>query len=490
MIIVTSLPSKKLKTKNIANSLAKFGADNVLESSDYSFKINAIETYIRTISDNDFLIYEEDIHGYYTDSKKTIDEHVRFKQLYTISISTDYKPIIKLKYDINYSNNNITPSIIIHPESKIPYKKYKPKEIYQLLVKEINYIKAKKKILVNIFDVSMKNKLKAFTKYLYQGKFVKKIKIPLFDGISPEVTKSSKLTMHYLEKEKTSQVIEVHEGETLVEFRKPIFGKNGLNAFGEIVSNNHESNKDDLAVDIDLQTISIVENDKKKLYKSRIKGYVHLDKQKFYIDNKIKMTRLSRVQSSVAKEEDNNIEVIISQNDSNVDSIGEGVELTSETININGHVGAKSKLEATNLTIEGATHGDSLQEAKFASINRHKGKLRCHSAKIKLLEGGEVHATNVEIDAAMGGTIYAENVTIGQVKNNLKIYAANSITIRKVTGEDNLFKINYIDIPTLQSKYNFITKEIEELKEDLENFAKHSPKEVPALKEKIKTLKH
>jgi len=489
MIIVTFLPSKKIRTKNIANSVSKFAAENLLKPDEYTFTVNAVETQIRTISDDDFVVYKEDIHNYYNDTSKLIDEHVRFKQVYTITMKKETKPRIKLNYEIKYSDNNISPSIILFPDSTIPYKKYKAKDIYMLLLKELNNIKAQKKILIKIFDNNMKSKLKAFVKHLYQGKFVKKIRLPLFDGISPEVTRTSKLIYHYLEKEKTSQVIEVEIDEILVEFVKPIFGKNGLNAFGEIISNNHETNKDDLHVEIDKETIEIIENDKRKLYKSKTKGFIHLDEKRFYIDNKIKMKRLSRIQDKVAKDEDNNIEVIIEQNDTNIDSLGEGVELTSETIHIKGHVGAKTKLEATNLVIDGATHGDSFQEAKFAEINRHKGKLRCHSAKIKLLEGGEVHATNVEIEAALGGSIYAENVTIGNVKNNLKVYASNSITIKRVSGEDNLFKINYVDISTLKAKYNFITKEIDDLKFKLEGAMKHSKELVKPIRDKIKILK-
>jgi hypothetical protein len=172
-----------------------------------------------------------------------------------------------------------------------------------------------------------------------------------------------------------------------------------------------------------------------------------------------------------------------------LDSLGEGVELTSETIHINGHVGAKSTLRAVNLTIDGATHKDSSQEAKFATINRHKGRLRCHSAKITLLEGGEVHATNVEIENSLGGTVYAENVTIQNVKSNLKVYASNSITIKRVSGEDNLFKISYKDIPTLNSKYNFLAQEMEELKYKLEGALRHTPSDAPVLKEQINELK-
>ena len=486
---MTFLPSKKIKTKNIANSISKFAAENLLQPGEFSFNLNSIETYIKTISNDDFVIYQDDIHNYYTDKDKLINEHVRFKQLYTITIKKSTTPIIKLNYEINYSDNNINPYIIIFPNSIIPYKKYKAKEVYLLLLKELNNIKAKKKILVKIFDTKMKEKLKAFVKHLYQNKFTKKIRLPLFDGISPEITRTSKLIHHYLKKEKTGQVVEVDVGETLVEFIKPIFGKNGLNAFGEIVGNNYETNKEDLHVEVDTDTIEIIEDKKHKLYKSKTKGFIHLDDKKFYIDNKIKMKTLSRVQEKIAKGENNNIEVIIEQNDTNIDSLGEGVELTSETIHIKGHVGAKTKLEATNLVIDGATHGDSYQEAKFAKINRHKGKLRSHKAEIKLLEGGEVYATDVTIESALGGSIYAENVTITNIKNNLKIYASNSITIKKVSGEDNLFKINYKDIPTLNSRYNFLDEEVEDLKYELEGALKHTKSKVATLKNEINDLK-
>lgn len=483
------LLTKKFKTKNISATIEKFASENDRSPLEFSFNINGVETYIKTVAEDTFVLYNEDIHDYYKDHDKLINEHVRIRQIYTITVKETPKKIVKLNYSINFSDNNVSPAIILHPESDIPYKKYKPKEIYLLLLKELNNIKALNGILINIFDTQMKEKLKAFVKYLYGGKFVKKIKIPLFNGVEPEIRRNSKLVMRFLQKETNHQVIEVDEGEVLVDFIKPVFGKNGLNAFGEIVNNDYLKNSEDLKCHVDKKSIQIVENEDKKIYKSRLKGYVHFDENNFYVDNKIKMEHLSRVQDSVAKDEANNIEVIISQNDTSLDSLGEGVELTSETIHINGHVGAKSTLRAVNLTIDGATHKDSSQEAKFATINRHKGRLRCHSAKITLLEGGEVHATNVEIENSLGGTVYAENVTIQNVKSNLKVYASNSITIKRVSGEDNLFKISYKDIPTLNSKYNFLAQEMEELKYKLEGALRHTPSDVPVLKEQINELK-
>ncbi len=483
------LLTKKFKTKNISATISKYAAENDSSPLEFSFDINEVDTYIKTVSEKSFVLYNEDINHYYSDHDKMLNEHVQLKQMYTITVKKELKKIIKLIYSIDFSADNTTPVIILHPESQIPYKKYQPKEIYILLLKELNNIKAVNNILVNIFDEQMKEKLKVFIKYLYSGKFITKIKIPLFSGIKVEVRRSSKLVMKFMQKESTHQVIEVDAGEVLIDFIKPVFGKNGFNAFGDIIDNAYLKNNEDLKCYVDDKSIEIIEDDDKKSYISKIKGYVHFDKENFYIDNKLKMQRLSRVQDSVAKEENNNIEVIISQSDSSLDSLGEGVQLTSETINIHGHVGAKSSLKAVNLTIEGATHKDSIQEAKFATINRHKGKLRCHSARIKLLEGGEVHATNVEIENSLGGVVYAENVTVGHVKSNLKIYASNSINIKLVSGEDNLFKINYKDIPTLNSKYNFITQEIEDLKYKLEGALKHTPSDVPILKKQIDELK-
>jgi len=486
---VICLLTKKFKTKNISATIKKFAIENDCSPLEFTFNINGIETYIKNISQKDFLLYKEDIFDYYNNHQKMINEHVEIKQIFLITIKQIQKNIIKLDYSIEFSPNKDSVHIILYPESQIPYKKYKPKEIYLLLLKELNNIKALNNILVNIFDSEMKEKLKQFVKYIYAGKFIKKVKIPLIIGIEPDITRESKLLFHFLNKKSTSQVIEVNEGEVLVEFIKPHFGKNGLNAFGEIIDNFYLKNNDDLKCNIDEDSIEILENSEKKIYKSKIKGYVHFDENNFYVDNKIKIQSLSRVQNKLAKEESNNIEVIISQHDTSLDSLGEGVELTSEIIHINGHVGAKSTLRAVKLTIDGATHQDSYQEAKFANINRHKGHLRCHDAKINLLEGGEIHATNVDIQNSLSGTIYAENVTIHQVKNNLKIYASNSITIDIVSGEDNLFKINYKDIPTLISKYNYLSQEMEDLKYKLEGAKKHSLSQVPALKDKIDELK-
>ena len=485
---MSEIQNKVIKTKNIQKSMAIFATDNQVALDECTFSINKVDTYIKESATDEFILIAKEILNQYTDKDRILNEHIEFNQVYTITAKKLKNNGLKLNYEIVLGDNATHPKITIKSDSKIPYKKYAPKDMLLLLYTELNKIKASNSILVNIFDQEMKKTLKAFVKHIYAGKFTKNIRIPLFNGIEAVVTRESKLIYWFREKGNENQIIEVEENELLIEFKKPIFGKNGFNAYGREVNSGYGKNSDDLQATIDKDSIKIEENEKSKFYRSKRKGYLHFDGNSLSIDNKIKMAKISRNQTSLASQEENNVEVMISQNDTTKDSIGEGVELISETIHINGHVGAKSIVEAINLTIDGATHQDSKQFAKYAEINRHKGILRCHEAKIKLLEGGEVHATKVDIEACLGGSIYAQDVTIGLVKSNLKVYASNSITIKHVSGEDNLFKINYRDIPVLNSRINLINADIENLKFKLEEAQRHSQTKVPHIKKEIASL--
>jgi len=480
---------KKVKTKDVLDAIQIYADENLISVRNCDFVINNVATYIKTYADTEFLLFNEDVS--LLTQEKILNEHIEFEQVYDISIKQRSEFTLRLNHHIDYGDFFTHPKIIIKHDSVIPYKTNRPKETYLLLLNEINKIKVQNKILINIFDEKMINNLKAFTKYLYQGKFKKSIKLPLYEGIKPTLNKQSKLIFWFKEKNHSkNRIIEVKKGETLVEYIKPIYGEKGLNAFGKILDNEYGGKAEDLETTIDKESIFIKENEYKKLYISKKKGFVSLINNFFTVDNTIKMEKLSRVEKSLQENEDNNIEVFVAQHDTDQDSIGEGVKLISETIHVTGHVGARSILESINLSVDGATHKNSTQFAKFAKINRHKGILRCHDAQIRLLEGGEVHATNATIEASLGGVIYAKNVKIGLVKNNLKVYASDSISIKRVDGEDNIFKINYKDIPILKSNIHFLNEEIEDFKFALEEASRHTIEKVPKIKLEIQKLKN
>ena len=481
---------RKIKTRSILKSLQRYAKDNAASVDILDFKLLKIETHIKTIHDKEFSYYNEDISKAYEYDEQIINEHVQFKQLYIIEIFQKSNTQIRLNYKVQYDEYKTDVDIILSKSSIIPYENYKTKDLYKLLLSEFDKIKAKEGILLNLFDELYIHKLKAFTKYLLDRKFTKSLKLPLIRAIHPNITQQSRLIMHYENKKNEHGICEVDAGEVIIEYIKPKFGSNGLNAFGEIVDAASYNNAKDYDKSIDLQTIQIKENDDKKLYIAKEKGYINVNKDGIGIDNKIRMQKISRTQEILEDNEANNIEVILKEHDSTKDGIGEGVELTSETIHVEGFVGSNSMLNATNLFIDGATHQKSKQFAKFATINRHKGTLRCHKADIKLLEGGEVHATTVNIDSCLGGSVYGENIKIKNVKNKVKIYASNSIKIDLVSGEDNFFTIDPKAIPILKRKIEYIDNDIEDLKFDLEEAQRHHPEKVKNIEDQIHRFKN
>lgn len=482
---------KSIKTKDIKAAMSSFAAEHLTPLNECDFEIQETITYIKTSSDESFRLFNENIHEHYKDEASILNNRLELKQIYTIVPKIPTEVIVKLNYTLEQDSHKTHPKIILHPDSHILYKSRKPSETYTLLVREFNKIKAKNNILIELFDEGMLKALRAFIKHLYEGKFVKKVRIPLFDGIEPNIPKAGKLILWFEQKDplRKQKVIEVEAHEILAEYKKPSYAKSGFNSLGEHIDSSYLNSYDDLQTPIDEDSIYIEEDEHKKFYKSKCKGFVILNEKIFSVNNKLRMKKLSRIESSISKAEDNNIEVLVSQSDTTKDSIGEGVELKSEKIHVNGHIGANSILEALDLQIDGATHKDSMQFAKTAKINRHKGTLRCHDAKIALLEGGVVNATNVEIEACLGGTIYAQNVKIGHVKSNLKVYASESIEINLVSGEDNLFKISYKDIPILNSKVKLLNADIDKLKDELEVAKRHDISSVKKIQDEIKLLK-
>ncbi len=154
------------------------------------------------------------------------------------------------------------------------------------------------------------------------------------------------------------------------------------------------------------------------------------------------------------------------------DAIHAHEELITKEVCISGDVDEQSIIDAHKLVVEGTTHEDSTQFSKYAEIYMHQGTLRCHEAKVTLLDGGEIHATSVSVDTAIGGSIYAQDVTIKHLTSNIKIYASHSISIEHISGANNLLSINYKNVPILVSKIDLIHDDIDDLEISLQKAKK------------------
>ena len=172
----------------------------------------------------------------------------------------------------------------------------------------------------------------------------------------------------------------------------------------------------------------------------------------------------------------------------NLTEVADGAELICEDLHIFGDVHQGSIIDAHRLIVKGATHSDASQFSKYAQIHQHKGKLRCHEAKIDILDGGEVHASNVTVDTCLGGEIYAQDVTINTLSNKLTVYASRSIRINLINGSGNKLHINYHKVPILLSKLELIDEDIEDLNFLLDKAKQNNAWTQQDIKDEIKKL--
>lgn len=478
-----------IQTRDIDQALKTFASENSLEPHACDFVLHGVTTYIKDARMEGYVKYSKSYAEQYKDPTKLINDRVSFRQFYKITPIMKSQCDIELDYELHADPYYTHPHLLISPESQIPYRRYEPKETYRILMSEINKIKAIKGMLIGILNDTMVADIKTFTRQLYTRAFTQTVSVTLFDGIKPEIARPSRLLLHFEKKNQGKQLKEVEIGELIVEYIKPLFGSNGLNAMGRRISKDEVANEQFITSEIDSETIEKREDSEHIRLYSKKRGFVESDQHLIKISNKLRLHGLKRIESQITAEEKNDVEIVVDQKDITQDTIGEGVKLTSETIHISGYVADKAELKAKHLVIEGVTHQSSKLFAKDATINRHKGLLRCRDAKIKLLEGGEVHASKVHIETALGGKVYADELTIGTVRHHLKAYASQAIIIEKVKGEENLFMIETEENPIVQSRLRHMQIRLDALRDQLKDAKTHSPDDVPSIMNDINAQK-
>lgn len=472
-----------INTKSIVNSLEEYAEKINVSPEKLDFTLLGLQSYFKTCHLDSFVKFHDDYKKEYSTPAKIINDYARFIQMYKIKIHEKTEQNFHLEYRIEFGEFSTYPILIISTDSLLPINDLNEKEMLKLLYTECNKIKAKHKMLVNLFSACLVKDLKSFVAKIYKDGFSSEESILLFEGIDPVVSQPSMVVNHF--QKKGQKVAEVEDSEVVITYIKPIYGEPGLNAMGQRIAHGGSSNLAKIEYQIDTQNIRVQENQTQIQYYSKKRGFVSTLNNILTISNKIVVENIKRVEQKLTKKEENKVAIVISQTDVTRDGIGEGVELVSESVHITGHMGAKSSIEAKDVLIDGATHNHSFVTSKNAKINRHKGTLRCHKAEINSLEGGTVYATNVTINAALGGQVCAEHVTIKTLKHNLKVFATKSITIERILGEDNHFIIDYRKLPVVQSKLQFLNEELEEAKWKYEDAKKHSTEKLPSLKDVV-----
>lgn len=474
---MSQLNNNHLTTRDVTGSLKRYAYDNFIPFAECDFTLEKIDTFYNDLSSEEFIPLE----GTFP-QEAILKRHINFEQLYTITIKKQQSKM-KLNYSLEFNKYKTEAYLLLDPSSDIPYKKILKEQLLESIVDEINKIKIKNKILIHLFDTQMQHDIEHFIEDLYNDKFHKKTKLTLFQGINPKIEKEDEFIFFFQHEIEEHQNVFIQKETPLAEYKKRLFTNPGFNIYGNIIDNSYFCDTSGIDKIVDLKSIEILEGKYKKIYKSKQEGYLVFNSDTFEITSQTP-------QHDTSLYDNDDLEALLPHHNIILDVVEESQELTFDHIHVNSDVHEDSILEAHNMIIEGSTHEDSMQFSKYANINRHSGTLRCHEANIALLDEGIVHATTVVIESSLGGEVHAKDITIGHVKDNLRVYASNSITIKSVSGCNNLFKINYLEVPILKSKIELINDDIQDLEYALEEAKKHNPSKIPLIEAKIKDFKN
>jgi uncharacterized protein (DUF342 family) len=331
---------------------------------------------------------------------------------------------------------------------------------------EMNKKKLKNSLLIKLFDDDLKKDIKKLSKLLLsEDKLREDFPVRLCKGINPKETINGQV-IYYIKQSKgfdKELITPVKENQVIIEIIKPQKGKNGRDCRGKIIKAKEPANFEIPDIKFDPKTIYKEETDEKILYKTKKEGYIQKEDDYYTVKDELEIKQINLKTGNVKNADDTQIKLDVKEKDVLKEAIADNMTVEAKTLIVRGNIGNKTKIKSQNLTIEGQTHKNSVIKALEAQINKHKGKLSAKKAEINSLEGGLVKANYVHVKAAIGGTIIGHRVVVDNLKSHIKIYALESIEIKNLLGEENLFSISPAKVLDSQN-IEELRKKVEEIR--------------------------
>ena len=440
----------------------------------------------------------------YNKPETVLNPNFSVKQVYEIEIvkhkKEDWNKDLHLHIMTNKEKNKI--SAIFKAGSKL----VETERLFDKLKNTIHKQMIKAGMLIDLWEVDYGNILNEIcTQVRIDKQYIipKDIKFDIsicYPSVQPI---DSKLILHYEHKNDTKDndrvdyskrgyVKAVEKDEVIIEYIKAKEGIPGRNCKGEFIP--VPPPKDDEKPEFNISnSIEVIENDSKIVYKAKRGGYVALKDNTYDILDEMQIDEVSfKKTGSIDAKVDSEVKLHIHENDAIKDAIGTGLEVEAEEVKVEGSVGSSSKIIGKKIFIGGQTHQTSEIYAEDVKINVHKGFLKADTAEITRLEAGRVEAKYVKVGQAIGGEIKAMDIKIGRLGANVKAYAVSSISIDNIFGDNSKLIIDATEIPIYKKEIieakdalSKIEKKIEKIGEELMKLNKIREKSEPA----IKTLK-
>lgn len=467
------------KTDNIKSDILQIATNKGISKNEIDFNILKISTLFKNSKSSDWQYFEAD-----SLSDMFVEEEI-----------TSTRLLLQQEYEIEYIPKEINVSFILNmkmsadkTKTKIyahidPSSVIEPKKSTAVLLLQALY---KRKLMAGLYiaicEDNLKNEILKFLHHVKDGKFKEEYKMLIGKCYEPTETIHDKVLLHFKKKEKKdNQMINpVQVGELIITYVKAKAGKNGRNCRGELIKVDEplEKYKGKIVVD---KTIETKESEDKIEYFSLNSGYVTQDGYNFSVSNAIKVdTATFRGTGHIESGQEKDIHVHITKKKAGDDSVGSGVHIDVNKLDVEGTVGSNTNIKANELNIGAQTHKKAMLEVnEKATVKLHRGNLKAREAEIEILETGLVEADEVKVDKMLGGEIIAKRVYVNTLIANAVITASELIEINNIEGNDNKLVIDPHTIPAYHKEVEKLETELKEnkkleikIKNDLVDFEK------------------
>ncbi len=371
-------------------------------------------------------------------------------------------PYLDLRFTIASDKYKTKVVAIIDPASTIPLKK----GIQEWIKNAINNKQLRHGLLLGLYDQNLDKEINRFLlKIQKEGPIKTPYRLPIgefFPAIAPT---NDSIILHFKQNRESKSFIDgVEPGELILEYIFPKHGRNGRGCDGSYIEVPDPTIRYASYIVIDEETIYSEEDSGSIRFFAKVSGFVERKKGAFTISQELKLdTANFKKTGSIETGIDKNISLKVKQNVASEDSVGVGVNIDVQKLDVSGTVGGNAKIQACELNIGAQTHRDSqINVTEIATIHLHRGNLKAKEANITILETGKVEADIVRVNKMVGGEIIAREVHVDVLYSNARINALESITIGLIEGEGNNLIINPHAIESYHEKIAALESEIKE----------------------------
>lgn len=439
-----------IQTSNdINNDLLSVANGRGISADSIDFDLLSYDTFFKgTVDDEWQSLNNQDILSITTETEIRSDIFL-LTQEYNIRIRAyTPHPYMDLRLSIACDKYKSKAIAIIDPSSSIPLKKGIQEWIKEAIIKK----QLRHGLMIGLYDQQLDKEInRLLLKIQKEGPLKQPYKLLIGEFFPPTPPTDDQIIPHYKHNNEGKSLVEgVEPGELILEYIFPKHGRDGRNCEGKFIQVPEPLTRYASYILINDDTIESEEDHDSIRFYAKISGYVERKKGIFTISQELRIDkaefkRTGSIETGIDKE----ISLKIKHNISSEDSVGAGVNIDVQKLDVMGTVGGHATIQACEVNIGAQTHRHShINATENAHIHLHRGNLKAKEASIDILETGKIEADTARIQKMVGGEIIAKTVHIDVLYSNARITALESITIGTIEGEGNKLIIDPHSIET------------------------------------------